>query len=154
MEQEGVNYRAPICYHLPTMAAEFERTGDIHDLIRMVDTLLGEGGCPWDREQTIEDFIKFITNESQEVIDAIKAGDWDNTCEEVGDLMFLCVFLCRIAEKEGKFTLKQTVQKLIEKMIRRHPHVFSDTKVSGPAEVLENWQEIKKREKGADNGQR
>ena len=129
------------------MAADFESTGDIHDIIRMVDTLLGDSGCPWDREQTIEDFIKYITSESQELIDAINARDWDNVREETGDLMFLCVFLCRVAEKEGKFTLKQAVDGIIEKMIRRHPHVFSDTEVSGPAEVLDNWQEIKRKEK-------
>jgi len=136
------------------MATEFESTGDIHDLIRMVDTLLGEDGCPWDRKQTVEDFTKYVRNESQEVLDAIEANDWDNLREEVGDLMFLCVFLCRVAEKEGRFTLKESVEYLIEKMIRRHPHVFSDTKVSGPDEVVDNWNEIKKREKGEEQGTR
>jgi tetrapyrrole methylase family protein/MazG family protein len=129
------------------MPIEFETTGDISDTIRMVDTLLGEDGCPWDRKQTVGDFIKYIHNESQELMEAIEARDWPHVREEVGDLLFLCVFLCRVAEKEGHFTLKESVTQLIEKMIRRHPHVFGDIEVSGPDEVLANWDEIKKKER-------
>jgi uncharacterized protein YabN with tetrapyrrole methylase and pyrophosphatase domain len=129
------------------MQAEFDQTGEITDIIRMVDTLLGDSGCPWDQRQTVDDFKKYIGNESRELLDAIEAGNWENAREETGDLLFLCVFLCRVAEKEKRFTLKDTITQLIEKMIRRHPHVFGDTEVSGPDEVLNNWEEIKKREK-------
>jgi len=129
------------------MPIEFESTGDISDIIRMVDTLLGEYGCPWDRKQTIDDFRKYIANESAELLEAIESGVWDDVREETGDLLFLCVFLCRIAEKEGRFTLRDCITKLIEKMLRRHPHVFGDVEISGPDDVLQNWDEIKKKEK-------
>ena len=129
------------------MPTEFESTGDVSDIIRLVDILLGEHGCPWDRKQTIDDFRQYITNESAELLEAIESGVWDDVREETGDLLFLCVFLCRIAEKEGRFTLRDCITKLIEKMLRRHPHVFGDVEISGPDDVLQNWDEIKKKEK-------
>ena len=148
----AVRYLPIICYPIPIMPVDFEPTGDIADVIRMVDTLLSDDGCPWDRKQTIDDFLTYIRNESQEVIEAIEAKDWDGICEETGDLLFLCIFLCRIAEKGGHFTLDDAITCLIEKMIRRHPHVFGMTEVSGPEEVLANWDEIKKREKEEKDG--
>ena len=129
------------------MALEFESTGEISDVVRMSDTLLSPDGCPWDREQTVMDFTKYFGNESAELIEAIESGDDDSIMEEVGDLMFLCAFLCRVAEKEGRFTLTDAVNEVVQKMIRRHPHVFGDVKVTSTEEVLENWQEIKRREK-------
>ena len=136
-----------ICYHIPTMPLEFNKTGDIADVVRMVDILLGDGGCLWDQEQTLETLPEYIRNESREVLDAIEARDWPHVREEIGDLLFICVFLCRIAEKEGRFTLKDAISGLIEKMIRRHPHVFGDTTVSSPDDVVANWNEIKKKER-------
>ncbi len=135
------------------MAIKFERTGKIDDVASMVDTLLGPGGCPWDRERTVDDFKEYIRNESAELLDALAEADWAHVAEETGDLLFICVFLCRVAEKEGKFTLADTLNTLIEKMIRRHPHVFGDTAVADADEVLANWKEIKKKEREAGNGE-
>jgi tetrapyrrole methylase family protein/MazG family protein len=129
------------------MPIEFEKTGKIDDIIHMVDALLSDDGCPWDRKQTVEDFSEYIRNESDELLEAIAEADWKHVAEETGDLLFICVFLCRVAEKEGKFTLADTLNTVLDKMIRRHPHVFGTTEVADADEVLANWQEIKKKEK-------
>jgi len=104
-------------------------------------------GCPWDLEQTHLSLKRYLLEEAYEVIEAIEEGDPQKLVEELGDVLLQVVFHAELAEKEGLFTLEDVVKGISEKMIRRHPHVFADTEVSGSAEVLKNWEEIKAEEK-------
>ncbi len=118
------------------------------ELIALMARLRGPDGCPWDRKQTPESLKPFLVEECYEVIDALEEGGPGNVKEELGDLLFQIVFHARIAEERGQFTMNDVIEANLEKMIRRHPHVFGDTRLSTDREVLANWEEIKKREKG------
>ncbi|MFQ5442828.1 MAG: nucleoside triphosphate pyrophosphohydrolase [Thermodesulfobacteriota bacterium] len=107
----------------------------------------GSNGCPWDMEQTIESLAPFIIEEAYEVVSAIDSGVAEDIKEELGDLLFQVIFVSRIAEEEGKFTVEDVIKTLIEKMVRRHPHVFGDKFAETPEEVLVHWAEVKKAEK-------
>ena len=104
-------------------------------LIALVETLRGDQGCPWDREQTPEQIKTYLLEEAYEVLDAIESGNSEDLCSELGDLLFHIVFLARIFEEAEEFNIRDVVQKISEKMIRRHPHVFGQTQVSGSDEV-------------------
>lgn len=118
---------------------------ELNDIIAV---LRGENGCAWDREQTHESLKKCLTDECQEVIEAIDKKDDENLCEELGDVLLQVVMNARIAEEEGRFTIEDVITGLCEKMIRRHPHVFGDAKrPTTPEESLALWQEVKRREK-------
>ena len=109
--------------------------------------LRGPAGCPWDREQTPESLKPFLVEECYEVLDALDEGSPDKVKEELGDLLFQIIFHARIAEEKGAFTIADVISAIVEKMTRRHPHVFGEEKVSTSGEVLANWEEIKKKEK-------
>ena len=121
------------------------------ELREIVDRLRGEGGCPWDREQTHATLKTTCVEEAAEVVCGInileKTGNPENLKEELGDLLFQVVIQARIAEEEGLFTIEDVIGGITEKMIRRHPHVFGDAKADSSKEVLENWEIIKAREK-------
>lgn len=117
-------------------------------LIEVMDKLLAPGGCPWDREQTHLSLKRYLLEETYEVLEAIDEGDMHKLCEELGDLLLQVVFHAALATKDNRFTMNDVVQGITEKMIRRHPHVFSDVTVSGTQEVLKNWEAIKAEEKG------
>ena len=117
------------------------------DLTDITAKLRSENGCTWDRAQTHESLIPCLMEESGEVRDAIVNKDDENLCEELGDLLFQVMIHSQIAAERGAFTVDDVVQGICEKMVRRHPHVFSDRKVNSPEEALALWQEIKKREK-------
>lgn len=117
------------------------------DLVHIIEELRSDHGCPWDREQTYESLKICLANESQEVYDAIDHHDMDNLCEELGDVLLQVLLNSQIAREEGAFTIDDVVDGLCRKMIRRHPHVFGDVKVSSPEESLALWNEIKKQEK-------
>lgn len=117
------------------------------EFVETIATLRGEGGCPWDIEQTHESLKKCLIDESQEVLDAIDARDDENLCEELGDLLLQVVMHAQIAAEEGRFTIEDVVRGVNEKMIRRHPHVFGDVKVDSLEDQLKLWEEIKKQEK-------
>ncbi len=117
------------------------------DLVALVDRLRGPGGCPWDREQTFDTLKPMILEEAYEVLEALDSGNLEEFCMELGDLLFQIVFLARMAEDKGAFHIDQVAEKIVAKMIRRHPHVFGETKVSGSEEVLENWDAIKQAER-------
>lgn len=126
-------------------ASNFDR------LIALVEILRSDHGCPWDREQTPEQIKIYLIEEAYEVLEAIESGAWEEVCSELGDLLFHIVFLARIFEEAGKFSIRDVVQTIFEKMIRRHPHVFAETPVSCADEVKERWHEIKTAEaKGKD----
>jgi len=114
----------------------------------IVDLLLGPHGCPWDREQTHASLTKYLIEESYEFIQAVQDDSQPAMVEELGDV-FLQPFLhTQIAEKAGTFKLADALSAISSKLIRRHPHVFADVSVSGSDEVLKNWDQIKKKEKG------
>ena len=118
----------------------------LHDL---VSRLRGPGGCPWDVQQTDSTIKMYLLEEAYEVLDAIEKGASGDVCEELGDLLFQIIFLTHLAEEGGEFDLVEVMETITEKMIRRHPHVFGETDVKGPEEVAENWEQIKRTEKGA-----
>lgn len=125
----------------------YKKLNSLRALIETVDRLQSPGGCPWDQEQTISSLAQFIVEEGYEVVDAISKNDPKKICEETGDLLQVIVMLCRIAEGEKKFSVAEVAAGVNEKLIRRHPHVFGDVKVSGSGEVLKNWEQIKQTEK-------
>ena len=117
-------------------------------LMNLVSKLRGPGGCPWDEQQTKESVKIYILEEAYEVLDAIERGSSQDLCQELGDLLFQILFLTSIGEDENEFDLLQVMQKITKKMINRHPHVFGTVKVNSAKEVAENWEKIKKKEKG------
>jgi MazG family protein len=117
--------------------------------------LRGPGGCPWDREQTLETLRPFVLEETYEVLDAIDRGDHDDLRGEIGDLLFEGVFLAQIAADEGRFTVADSLRHITAKLVRRHPHVFGDAKdINTPGQVLEQWEVIKAREQSDAGRQR
>ena len=109
-------------------------------------------GCPWDREQTHQSLRAALLEETYEVLTALDADDMDALCEELGDLLLQILLHAQIAVEEGDFSLAQVIKKVNAKIKRRHPHVFGDVAVSGTDEVLHNWEEIKREEKGEAEG--
>jgi len=121
------------------------------DLVALMAKLRGPEGCPWDRKQTPESLKPFLIEECYEVIDALDEVAPIKVKEELGDLLFQIIFHTRIAEERGQFTVWDVIDGIIEKMIRRHPHVFGDVQLTTDKEVLANWDEIKKKERGAED---
>jgi len=117
------------------------------ELLDVMKRLRSPGGCPWDHEQTHTTLKPYFLEEVYEALDAIDSGSDDNLREELGDVLLQVVFHARIAEDEGRFTMDDVVNGIVEKLKRRHPHVFGDTTVSDSGEVLKNWEQIKRREK-------
>ena len=115
------------------------------DLVEIIAALRAPGGCPWDIKQTHQSLKECLVEESGEVIDAIDSDE--NLCEELGDVLLQVVMHAQIAAERGSFTIDDVVQGVSEKMIRRHPHVFGNVKVSSPEESLELWKKIKEQEK-------
>ena len=128
------------------------------ELKEVIRRLRAEDGCPWDREQTHMSLKAACIEEAAEVICGInvydKTGNPENLKEELGDLLLQVMMHARIAEEEGTFSLDDVVCGIRDKMIRRHPHVFGDVKVSGSDEVLVKWEEIKAREKEGMNNEK
>ena len=107
-----------------------------------------EGGCPWDLAQTPQTLIPYVIEEAYEVVDALQTEDKEAIAEELGDLLLQVVLQAQIASEHQDFTLAEVATGITEKLIRRHPHVFGDTKVNSAAEVNQNWEQIKAAEKG------
>lgn len=123
------------------------RRPEIEKLVALMERLRGPGGCPWDREQTLGSLVPFIIEEAYEVVSAIDAKDPAEIKEELGDLLFQIIFCARITEEAGEFSLADIIDASYEKMVRRHPHVFGESKADTSEEVLKRWAEIKKDEK-------
>ena len=118
------------------------------DLKEIVKKLRGEGGCPWDREQTHQSIKDCLIEEAYEAAEAIDSGIDGKMYDELGDVLLQVVFHAQIASEEGRFDMSDITNAISEKMIRRHPHVFADGSAKNSVEVLEKWEEIKKEEKG------
>ena len=115
-----------------------------------MDRLRSPGGCPWDAEQTHESLLKYLLEESYEFIDSVDAKDREGMREELGDVLLQVYFHSRIAQDHptDPFSIEDVARSIADKLIRRHPHVFEGLQVSGTEEIIENWEEIKAREKG------
>jgi tetrapyrrole methylase family protein/MazG family protein len=114
------------------------------EFVAVVKALRTPGtGCPWDLEQSHQTLRRYLSEEAQEVIEAIDSGDDHDLREELGDLLLQVVLHAQVAADRGAFTITDVVRGITEKMIRRHPHVFGQERVSGPEEVRRNWERIK-----------
>jgi tetrapyrrole methylase family protein/MazG family protein len=123
---------------------------DAFDRLReLVAHLRSEKGCAWDREQTADSLKPHVLEEAHEVCEAIEAGDAARLREETGDLLFLLLFLARVAEEEGTFSIDDVLDRVYAKMKERHPHVFGDKQDMKPQEILDQWEKIKRSEKAS-----
>lgn len=118
-------------------------TKSFSKLLNVIIKLRSPNGCPWDKEQTLKSLIPNLFEETFECIDAIDIGDIENTMEEIGDLYLLVVMLSYILEQTSKYKISDILENITRKLIRRHPHVFSDVKIESVDEVLTLWQDIK-----------
>ncbi len=128
--------------------------GRLLDVVATMDRLRSPGGCPWDAEQTHESLAPYLVEEAHEVAHAIDVGDRRHLAEELGDVLLQVVFHARVAEEaaEGAFDIDTVAGLLVDKLVRRHPHVFADGDASTPAEVEQAWERIKGEEKAATAG--
>lgn len=120
---------------------------EFDEIIEIVDRLNAPDGCPWDIKQTFETLRPYIIEEAHEILEAIDEKSAVMLEEELGDLFYIIIFYCKVAEREKAFTTESMIQCVMEKLIRRHPHIFADTKVQSADEVMINWEKIKKEEK-------
>ncbi|WP_024614194.1 nucleoside triphosphate pyrophosphohydrolase [Clostridium sp. Ade.TY] len=141
--QEDIDYLTSL--YIPK---DLNNKKDINDLIALIDLLRGDNGCPWDREQTHDSLKDSIVEESYEVKDAIEKEDEDALIEELGDVLLHVIFHSSIGKEDGYFDFNDVVLGIYNKMIERHPHIFSEENVDDSSEVIKNWDEIKKEEKG------
>lgn len=146
MERKGKSARQVTC------RAAREGAGRFADLKRLFRTLLGPGGCPWDREQTHESLIPYLREEAEEFIAAVEGGDREQMRDELGDVLLQVMFHAELASRGGAFTIDDVIGGLIDKLTRRHPHVFADTVVGSSREVVENWNRIKAGERRPRGG--
>jgi MazG family protein len=123
----------------------------LKELTQLIKKLRAPDGCPWDQQQKKEDIGKYLLEETYEVVDSLAQENPQNLKEELGDLLFQILFLTEICAESDLFSLGDVMDGINEKMIRRHPHVFGDKKVNSIQEVKENWQQIKKKERGLKN---
>jgi len=123
----------------------------IERLRAIMHRLRTPGGCPWDAEQTHDSLISNLIEEAYETVAAIKSGDDENLKEELGDLLLQVVFHAEIAQEDKRFDLDEIAQGICEKLVRRHPHVYGDSKVEHTDGVLAQWEDIKRAEKGDQN---
>jgi len=118
------------------------------ELQQIFDRLMGPGGCPFDRRQTMKSMRRDLLEEVYEVIQAIDLDDDQNMCEELGDVAACVVFLGKIAEKERRFSMQEALRAICDKLIRRHPHVFGESAAETDEELSEQWERIKREERG------
>jgi MazG family protein len=123
-----------------------ETGAQLQRLVELVARLRGPDGCPWDREQTPETVRRYVLEEAYEVVDAVEHGSPAHVAEELGDLLFMLLFLAHLYGEKGAFRLDEVLERVAEKMIRRHPHVFGNRQVNSSTQVKENWEEIKRQE--------
>jgi tetrapyrrole methylase family protein / MazG family protein len=118
-------------------------------LVAVQARLRAPDGCPWDREQTHATLRTYLIEEAYEVLEALESGDDKKFAEEMGDLLLQIVFHSEIAREEGRFAVSDVIREVHDKMVRRHPHVFGEKRARDSAEVLKNWEQLKKEERRA-----
>jgi MazG family protein len=126
---------------MPTTGERFERA------VQIMERLRAPGGCPWDREQTFDSIKPYTLEEAYEVLEAIDDRDWPELTGELGDLLLQVLFYSEIAREAGHFSVDDVLDRLSNKLVNRHPHVFGDVKADTSAEVLRNWEALKAEEK-------
>lgn len=126
----------------------------IEQLLDVMARLRAPDGCPWDREQDHKTLRQHAVEEVYELLDAIDDEDDHEMCEELGDMLLQVVFHCQLAKERGAFDFEQAAQAIVDKLIRRHPHVFGDISVSSVDEVWTNWEQIKREEKEGTHRER
>ncbi len=126
---------------MPGSGDRFERA------VSIMARLRAPGGCPWDREQTFDSIKPYTLEETYEVLEAIDNRDWRELSGELGDLLLQVLFYAQMAQEEGHFTIEDVLDRLSDKLVGRHPHVFGDVKADTPADVLRNWEALKAEEK-------
>jgi len=136
---------------VPT-AARNSQLSPFNKLCDIVARLRAPDGCPWDREQTNETLLPGLIEEAYEVVGAVRAGDDQNLCEELGDLILLAVMHSQIAEENGRFNIAAVLGNVTAKLIRRHPHVFGESGVRDTNGVVKQWEAIKREEKNETGG--
>lgn len=120
--------------------------------LAMLEKLLGPQGCPWDREQTVESLCDYALEEMYELIDAVRNGSPADRREEMGDVLFILLFMAQLEKQKGNFSLADILEENRLKMIGRHPHVFGDLRLNGKEDIFLNWEKIKKAEKAGKEG--
>jgi nucleoside triphosphate diphosphatase len=133
---------------MPTTGERFERAVEIMARLR------APGGCPWDREQTFDTIKPYTLEETYEVLEAIDDRDWKELTGELGDLLLQVLFYSQMAREEGHFSIDEVLDRLANKLVDRHPHVFGEVKADTPAEVLRNWEALKAQEKEKEKKKR
>src|SRR5436190_1469143 len=126
---------------MPTTGERFERA------VSIMARLRGPGGCPWDREQTFDSIKPYTLEEAYEVVEAIDNRDWDELPGELGDLLLQVLFYSQMAHEDSRFSIDDVLDRLSNKLVHRHPHVFGDVTAETSADVLRNWETIKAEEK-------
>ena len=127
------------------MSAAFKK------LTEIVDTLMGDNGCPWDKVQTRESLKPYLVEETYEALEALDSNNPEEIKEELGDLLYQVLFHAKISEKKNEFNITDVVESISGKMVHRHPHVFKEENLKTPEEVVTQWEEIKSKEKGKEN---
>jgi tetrapyrrole methylase family protein/MazG family protein len=125
---------------------KLEEMRSFDKLVAIIARLRGPGGCPWDREQTHDSIKGNMLEEAYEAVETIDKGDMTKLCEELGDILMQIVLHSQMAKEAGSFEIGDVIQKICDKLIYRHPHVFGESKVKDSSEVLANWEELKRRE--------
>lgn len=125
------------------------RWAEVGAIWEIIDALRGDPGCPWDRKQTPESVQTYLIEEAHEAASAVRAGNVAEAAEELGDLLFMVLFMIHLYEEQGDFDLETVCRLIREKMIRRHPHVFGTVEVETAQDVRDNWERIKAGEKAA-----
>jgi len=126
---------------MPTTGERFERA------VSIMGRLRAPGGCPWDREQTFDSIKPYTLEETYEVLEAIDNRDWEELSGELGDLLLQVLFYAQMAQEQGSFSIDQVLDRLSNKLVDRHPHVFGDVKAETSSDVLRNWEALKAEEK-------
>ena len=121
------------------------------DLVKLMTTLRGPGGCPWDRRQSLPSLKPYVIEESYEVVDAIDRDDRSALLEEIGDFLLQAVFITEITREEGTFDIYDSITAIHDKLVRRHPHVFGDVEAKDAEQVLVNWEKLKRDERKSEN---
>ncbi|MEH7236343.1 nucleoside triphosphate pyrophosphohydrolase [Bacillus sp. JJ1562] len=145
----GVEVNNLTSVYVPPVKEEELLYHDFRTFRRIIAALRGPGGCPWDQKQTHESLKKYLLEEAYEVLDAIDSEDDDHLAEELGDVLLQILLHAQIGEDEGMFTIDDVIRGISEKMIRRHPHVFGEVSADTAEEVVTNWEQIKRLEKGS-----
>lgn len=118
------------------------------ELVRVMARLRAPDGCPWDREQTHRSLRPYLLEEAYEALEAVEEEDWARLCDELGDVLLQVVFHAQLASERGDFGIEDVCEKIVTKLKRRHPHVFSDQVADTPDEVIDRWEKLKRQEEG------